>query len=416
MTRDTNLASTAETGIPSDQLFNAVSQLLVATRRQQSRADRFYANELTMQLIAAMDDKALTKTANLMAKMAEAPEELQRAIAFASMAGAEIILASRHTGDAVLMEAASKEPAYRKIIAKRQSLSEPVVNRLLFHEEQEIENLLLPRAEIPLSKNRLERLVNRASTREGLAILLTRRSDLNARLSLRLFWALGPDGRRTILDKFNVDPSFAADVFTQVLGTDFEAYGQSPLGKMAQLITRAQAFEKAGRPKRNETPYDQLVLSMRKDNSRDFVEEVAREGMISPFLATRIINDEGGEPLAVFAAAMNVSEKGFQKMLSERPSGKVGVSAWDGKDKKRLEKLYTNIGASAASAVLSYWDFDLNEARRDRSDFKPDEDVAGIEQRLRDAFGSDNQEPAPSEEPDTNDGSEDIRKTVGGIF
>ena len=120
--------------------------------------------------------------------------------------------------------------------------------------------------------------------------------------------------------------------------------------------------------------------------------------------------------IAVFAAAMNVSEKGFQKMLSERPSVKVGVSAWDGKDKKRLEKLYNNIGASAASAVLSYWDFDLNEARRDRSDFKPDEDVAGIEQRLRDAFGSDNQEPAPSEEPDTDDGSEDIRKTVGGIF
>ncbi|MEO1657360.1 MAG: DUF2336 domain-containing protein [Pseudomonadota bacterium] len=411
MTRGSNLAPSAETGIPSDQLFNAVSQLLVATRRQQSRTDRLYANELTMQLIAAMDDKALVKTAELIAKMAEAPEELQRAIAFTSIAGAEVILASRHTGDAVLMEAASKDVAYRRIIAKRSSLSEPVVNRLLFHEEQEIENLLLPRAEIPLSKNRMERLVNRASSRVGLATMLTRRSDLNARLSLRLFWSLETDGRRAVLDKFNVDPGFAADVFTQVLGTNIEAYGETPLAKMAQLITRAQAFEKAGRSKRNAAPYDQLVLSMRSDNSRSIVEEAAREGMISEFLATRITNDAGGEPLTVFAAAMNVSEKGFAKVLSERPNPQMGLSVLSGKDKKRLEKLFENLGPAAAAAILSYWDIDLSDERRDRSNFKPGEDMAGIEQRLRDAFDTDKSD--ASSEDDARD-TDDQAWSAGG--
>ncbi|MEM9284419.1 MAG: DUF2336 domain-containing protein [Pseudomonadota bacterium] len=397
MTRSSNLASSTETGIPSDQLFNAVSQLLVATRKQQSRTDRLYANELTMQLIAAMDDRALVKTAQLLAKMAEAPEELQRAIAFTSLAGAEVILASRHTGDAVLMEAASKDLAYRRIIAKRASLSEPVVNRLLFHEEQEIENILLPRAEVPLSKNRMERLVNRASSRVGLATLLTRRSDLNARLSLRLFWSLETDGRRAVLDKFNVDPGFAADVFTQVLGTNIEAYGQTPLAKMAQLITRAQAFEKAGRSKRNPAQYDQLILSMRSDSSRMIVEEAAREGMISEFLATRIINDAGGEPLTVFAAAMNVSEKGFAKVLSERPGPQAKLSALTGKDKKRLEKLFQTLGPAAAAAILSYWDIDLSEERRGRADVTASNEVAGMEQRLRDAFDADNHDPVEPE-------------------
>ncbi|MEM7739177.1 MAG: DUF2336 domain-containing protein [Pseudomonadota bacterium] len=389
MNRGSNLAPSDANGIPSDQLFNAASQLLVATRRQQSRTDRLYANELAMQLIAAMDDKALVKTAELIGKMAEAPEELQRAIAFTSLSGAEVILSSRHTGDAVLMEAVSKDIAYRRIIARRPSLSEPVVNRLLFHEEPEIENVLLPRADVPISKNRMARLVNRASSRVGLATMLTNRSDLNARLSLRLFWALGTDGRRAVLEKFNVDPAFAADVFTQVLGTKIEAYGDQPLAKMARLITRAQAFEKVGRSRRNGAQYDQLLLSMRKDNSNAVVKDAAREGLISELLASRIINDAGGEPLTVFAAALNVSEKGFAKMLSERPGSRIGLPALSGKDRKRLEKVFQNLGPAAAGAILSYWDIDLSEERLDLPSASTEGDMASIEKRLRDAFDTD---------------------------
>ncbi|MEO1041335.1 MAG: DUF2336 domain-containing protein [Pseudomonadota bacterium] len=389
MNRGSNQASSETNGIPSDQLFNAASQLLVATRRQQSRTDRLYANELAMQLIASMDDKALVKTGELIAKMAEAPEELQRAIAFSSLAGAEVILSSRHTGDAVLMEAVSKDIAYRRIIAKRPSLSEPVVNRLLFHEEPEIENVLLPRADVPISKNRMARLVNRASSRVGLATMLTNRSDLNARLSLRLFWALGIDGRRAVIERFNVDPAFAADVFTQVLGTKIEAYGDQPLAKMARLITRAQAFEKVGRSRRGGAQYDQLLLTMRKDNSNVVVKDAAREGLISELLASRIINDAGGEPLTIFAAAMNVSEKGFAKLLAERPGARIGLPALSGKDRKRLEKIFQNIGPAAAGAILSYWDIDLSEESGDQQAAPADGDMASIEKRLRDAFDGD---------------------------
>ncbi|MEM6913759.1 MAG: hypothetical protein AAF511_07255, partial [Pseudomonadota bacterium] len=117
--------------------------------------------------------------------------------------------------------------------------------------------------------------------------------------------------------------------------------------------------------------------------------DAAREGLISELLASRIINDAGGEPLTVFAAALNVSEKGFAKLLSERPGSRIGLPALSGKDRKRLEKVFQNLGPAAAGAILSYWDIDLSEEGLDKPSATTDGDMASIEQRLRDAFDTD---------------------------
>ncbi|MEM9810136.1 MAG: DUF2336 domain-containing protein [Pseudomonadota bacterium] len=384
--------------IPGDVLLNAVSQLLVATRRHQTRSDRLYANELASQIIDAMDAETKVKAADLVSRMAEAPEEMQRQLAFSSLEAANIILMSRHTSDAVLMEATSKDIAFRRIIAQRSTLTEPVANRLLFHEETEIEHIILPRAEIQLSKNRLKRLVNRASNRHGLAALLAKRTDLTPRLSLRLFWYLDADGRRLILDRFQTDPSFAADVFTKLLGTETTGYGDSPLANLAKLLTRASTFQKQPRQKKSRSSYEDIVIAMRTECTRLTAEKAAGEGLVSPGMALRIMRDRGGEPLTIFAAALNLSEKSFEKVLNARPDRREGLGAFSGKDKKRLERLYETTNAASAAAILSYWDIDFTNEKKDRAGEKLEVDMAAIKERLEAAYDADNEDPVLPDE------------------
>lgn len=378
-----------------EQLLQAVQQLLISTRYHQSRSDRAYANELAARIITAMPEEHCVKAAETVAKMSEAPEELLRQLAFSSEEAAQIILTARHTTDAILMEAVSKSFELRKIVASRRQLSEPVVNRLLFFEETAIENVILPRSELPLSDSRARRLIGRVEKGSTLGWMLAKRSDISPRLSLRLFWKVEGESRSLILGRFNVDPSFAAKIFTQVLSGDSRRYGNAPLANLARLVARARSTDDQGERRPVKPSHENALHEMRSNATLSAAQHISDQTLISLDLARKIMEDPDGEAFAVLCSALNVNEKTFRKLIGERPPKGRGLQNFSSDHKERLVRIFESLNPSSAVAILSYWDIDIQDQLREKAQERLEMDIADIRSRLADAYGADD---VPDEE------------------
>lgn len=387
-----------EDAITEEQLLTAVSSLLVSTRRHQTRSDRQYANELANRVVDAMGLETKIKAAEILSRMSEPPEDLMRKLGLAAPEVARVILLSRHATDAVLMEAASRSEELREIIAQRQQLSEPVVNRLLFHEESKIENMILPRAECPISNSRAARLIDRVDSGSTLGWMLAKRSDLAPRLSLRLFWKVEGDSRQAILSRFNVDPSLAAEVFTRVLSKNSDSFRDTALGKLAQLVAEARDSENG--PLKN-APGAQLsdeLAAFRSNTDSSAVQTIADAAKISFDLARKIADDVPGDAFAVLCVALGVKDKAFAKMTAIRPHKAQGTAPYSQDDKTRITGVFESLSRSSAIGILSYWEIDIVEQLRAKAREQLDMDLKKMKDKLDNAFDQETDEEAAARE------------------
>lgn len=380
-----NVEKDAPVELSQDQLLSAVSQLLVSTRRHQARSDRYYANELSSRIIAAMKPETQVKAAEIISRLSEPPEDILRQLIFANLDAARMIIEGRAITDAVLMEAASKSSELRQLIARRKQLSEPVVNRLLFYEETAIENALLSRPDVPLSSSRAARLISRVEPGSTLGWMLAKRTDLTPRLSLRLLWRVTGDSRMTILQRFNVDPSFAAEIFTRVLSSDSRSYGNAPLAKLAQLVSRASVTGNA--PSEDTVPPSVDDLSaFRSDAAASAIQTISDRARISFELAKAIAEDVPGDPFAVLCAALGVNDKTFNRLLAIKPRKRAGTEPYSSEDRERIRTVFSDLNQSSAIAILSYWDIDLQEQARAAAQKRLEMDIADIQKKLADRY------------------------------
>jgi hypothetical protein len=387
-------------GFAPGLMLEAISQLLVATRSQQSPGERRYANEFAARILAEMPPNEVVKAAELISKTSNAPEELQRQLIFSSTDAAAVVLKSRNVTDAVLMEAASKSIELRKIIAARQSLSEPVVNRLLFFEETEIENMLLPRSDVTISTSRARRLIDRVEPDTTLGWLLAKRTDISTRHALRLFWAVGAESRAIILKRFNINPTFAAKIFTQMMGEAMIRKQHSPLGQLVRLVTRAAD----GRETAGPSPLALQVLSeLRSHPSSTTARKAADAAHISLELAEKIMMDGAGEAYTILASALGVTDKRFRRLLRISPPKGSGLQPFTREVKDQLCELCDNLDPANAIAILSYWEIDFQDRRRERFQEKLETELADIQRRFEAAYsdggGNDDAQDEPAEGP-----------------
>jgi hypothetical protein len=382
-----------------EKLLEAVTDLLLTTRSYQSSADRAYANELAARVITDLPRSHHIKAAEIVSKLSDPPEALLRQLTFLSLEAAQVILQSRHITDAILMEAASKNIDYRRIVARRPQLSEPVVNRLLFFEEIEIENLVLPRTEFPLSSARASRLIDRAEPGSLLASMLARRGNLSPRLSLRLFWKVEGGARQQILQRFNINPIFAAKIFSKVLGPNASGYGKVPFDNIARLIAMAQSTAdnaSAAKPK----DIERLLCDFRGSSNTYNAEKLARIAQISPELAQYIRDDHHGDSFAVLAAALGADEKAMKRLAAIKPVQHGTRSAFSQEDRERIFALGCSLSQPAAVAILSYWDLDLLESKSEKARRDLEMDIQDIKERLSEiAEPEADDTPAEPEEP-----------------
>ncbi len=384
--------------VEDDMMVSAVSELLVSTRSYQNRPDRLYANELAGQIIDAMSEAAKVRAAEVLSRLSNPPEELLRDLVASSTEAARKILTARNVTDAVLMESASKSVELREIIARRPQLSEPVVNKLLFHEESSVETILLTRPEIQISNSRAARLISRVDEESSLGWMLAKRTDIVPRLCLRLFWNVDTQSRTAILKRVNADPRFAAEIFNRMLEKGAHRASRSAVGGLATLIARILQSEE--HPDRTFVATKDLQLFRSKPEST-VVQRVAAQASISGTLARKIAADYRGESFAILCRATGISEKAFSKLSAVKPTKPSGTAPFSNEDREQIKKVFTSTLPSSAVAILSYWEIDIAVEEKTELRRQLATDLNEMQKRLTTEFGEERVDlpEAPAEEP-----------------
>lgn len=394
--------------LSDNAMVAAVSELL-ATGGGQSGIDRHYALELVGRIVDAMGEPGKVKTARLVAKMSNPPEALLRQLVLASNEAAQVIISTKLVTEAVLMEAASRSSELREIIARRPQLSEPVVNKLLFHEEPSIEAIVLPRPEAPISVSRAKRLISRVQKGDSLGAMLANRFDLSPRLSLRLFWRVDCDSRKTILRKFKSDPSFAAEIFVRLLN------GATPGDKSINLVNMAKLVSTVADADRG--PASQSVASsdlseFRTKAQTSTILKIADQTNISFDLAKQIAQDYEGDAFAILVRAVGVTEKSAAKLFAAKTPKPGDTEPLEASNRDRLLDVYRQLSVASAVGILSYWEIDLLEQAKAAMDQQLEEDINSLKGRVAAEFAEGEEAPAKVESQET-EAPESSKKRFG---
>lgn len=316
--------------------------------------ERWMAADVLETMMATADAGLRAKVAVRLADQAEAPAGLVRRLALDDFEIAEALLArARALTDFDMMEIARKTGRrHRLALARRERVSEVVAAALCASGDVDVISAILRNTGAHLALETVEFLVREAADNESLALLLIRRAELRPAQALTLFWACGHDQRRMILDRFAASRAIlqeaASDVFPLASGQE----ERDPAVDAALVyIDRRQRDRRAAEL----SPWQSL---------EGLIEHVARDGLgmearaematlsaIGHDLTNRMLDDFGGEPLAVLAKATGLSREHLVMMveLGGRTDTPLRI--------QQAVRVFDTLSVDKAQTVLRYWNW-----------------------------------------------------------
>lgn len=316
--------------------------------------ERWMVADVLDELLRAADAGLRAKVAQRLAAQAEAPAGLLRRLALDEFEVAEPIL--RHgqaLSDFDMMEIARKGGRdHRLALARREAVSETVAAALCASGDPEVHVSLLRNEGARLAPQTVDFIVGEAAESEAIARLLIKRPETRPGQALTLFWAVGHDLRRMILDRFAASRAIlqdaAADVFPLVAAEDDE---DPAVREALAYIDRRQRDRAASEV----SPFGSLEGVIERAAQGGFTAELRAEAStlanIQPALFDRMLNDFGGEPLAVLAKATGLSREHLTAMLEGAGRTDVGARL------PQAVRVYDLLSVDKAQTVLRYWNW-----------------------------------------------------------
>jgi uncharacterized protein (DUF2336 family) len=220
-------------------------------------------------------------------------------------------------------------------IARRPRITVPVSDALIETGDLKIYEALAENPTAAISREGLSTLALRSETHEPLQKVLLARRDLPPEFAHQMFWWVSATLRRYILERFDINQ----DVLDRVLGEISEE--QAPGGARGALKTGANIGT--------------LITNLRTDKAADFRRDLAAILGVSEQTARRIINDPGGETLAVASRAMGADRSQFTTLLllldykrygRPRPTGHI----------EQVALAYDRVPRDRAQMTARLWD------------------------------------------------------------
>lgn len=324
--------------------------------------ERWMTADVLEELLRAAEPGLRAKVAGRLADQAEAPAVLLRRLALDDFEVAEPILQrSQALTDFDMMEIARKgERRHRLALARREQVSETVAAALCASADHEVLAALMRNQGARLAPQSVDFLVREAKDHEMLARLLLKRAELRPAQGFSLFWRVSHALRRMILERFAASRSIlqeaAGDVFPL-----FRAEADPDPAAAAALayIDRRQR----DRPAAERSPYGSLEGA---------IESAAQTGLTDPMRAAfcelaniqrdlidRMLDDFGGEPLAVLAKATGLSRRHLQTLIDfgEPQSAQMRM--------EQAESVFATLSVDKAQTVLRYWNWVMARVRAD---------------------------------------------------
>ncbi|MHA7872492.1 MAG: DUF2336 domain-containing protein [Hyphococcus sp.] len=349
---------------PRALMVRKLADIVVLPTGRISSNERSLVADILLQVVDKVEPAIRRDLARRIARVAECPPALLRMLMLDEPAVAEEILVGADAlPEALLIEAAHEGlAAHRELIARRKDLTAAVADAVLHYEEIEACKQVLKRQECTLSPSAVDKLVAQSANAPDLQPLLLRRAELEPAHGFLMFWWVDAERRRRILARFALDRGMIQDSLADLYGRVFRSNEPDPLVREILLLS-----ERRHRPRGADgEPVSQSVIirtlsAARRHAPQEIIDAVAMIAGVSRDLTTRILNDPGGEPLAILCKSLGVPRDDFYDIyyVPDEDAGGPEESSAEVKAEYLLG-VFDSMARDFCRAVLHYWDWDGN--------------------------------------------------------
>jgi len=359
-------AEKPRTGRARNTLFRRLVDIVsMPSGGRLAQQDRHMAADILLDMLFHADNEDRAMCAKRLAVSKEAPRRLLRYLAQCPYPIAAALLAENEAFDACDLRdiAMTGTHEHRLAIAKRKVVPGMVSDYLAEAGEAQVVKELVanPGAELP--EQAVDKLVRRSRDETALCSLIAERLETIPSHALTIFWWADGQTRRRILMRYASDRLEIIDSCKDVFEMMTEEGWADPVARKAiQLIERRQRNRAALERSEFDSLEDAINFSAVNGMDAHTAQEIGYLSGVKPVTAAKILDDPGGEALAVLCKATGVTRDflpvlwvGLQRSI-ELEEGVVDPQF------KHVAEIYEILSVAKAQTILRYWNWALSSA------------------------------------------------------
>ncbi|WP_421863844.1 DUF2336 domain-containing protein [Parvibaculum sp.] len=345
---DEALSMRAKNVQAGDALLRRLADLALLPASLISPQERSILDSMLATLAARLDPQMRVRLAERLSQHVEAPRELALALALDDdIEIARPLLSEGQTlkGGDLIHVAREGSAAHREMLAARKDLPSAVADVLIEMGDTALASRVLENMTAQLSYRAIETLARRSAAEPELQAPVLARPELTVRLGQFMFWWVAADLRLEILNRFTVERRHIHSAMEDVLKA--AGTGDAVLDAALSQVRKPLPVDKqrlAG-----------FLSGKGPDRAELLAGGLAAEAHVRPETMFRILNDHGGEPLAVFAKAVSMNRKEFGDLIVAAVDLRRGGLPTK-KDLERIGELFDTISTDRADLALRAWD------------------------------------------------------------
>jgi uncharacterized protein (DUF2336 family) len=348
------------TGRARARLTRRLADIVCLPSSRVAPQERWMTADVLDELLRVADDDLKAKVAARLAEQTEAPPVLLKRLALESYTVAEpIIQHSVALTDFDMMEIARKGGREHQFaLARRERVSETVAAALCASGDTDVLIALMRNPGARLAPQTVDFLVREATKSEKLAKYLVKRSELRPAQGFSLFWNVPHVLRKAILDRFAASRTILQEAAEDVYPLfRREAEPDEATGAALAYIDRRQRDRDAARMSAFGSLEAAVEAASIEGLSEDMRECLAHLCNVQRDLMDRMLDDFGGEALAVLTKATGLSKQYFHRLvdLGEPESAQMR--------RKHAEIVFATLSVDKAQTVLRYWNWVMTRVR-----------------------------------------------------
>ncbi|HVY12330.1 MAG TPA: DUF2336 domain-containing protein [Alphaproteobacteria bacterium] len=246
-----------------------------------------------------------------------------------------------------VVEAHGREHALA--IAERQQISEAVADALISTGDVDVMVSVAENLGATISPHGMQVLVEAARFGQKLQEKICQRPDLTADMGLQLYWWLETELRRTTLKRFNISSGQTEEALERTITemlTSVEADRNDPatMEKVAQWFDDREAITSRV-----------LIQCLRMGFFKLFEVMLARRAGFEVDMATRMVAEDGGRPLAVLCRLLGVDKASFVSIFLLSRGARPGEQIVNPRELSQAIAAFDRVDGDSAQQILESW-------------------------------------------------------------
>lgn len=329
-----------------------IADMFLSPRGRLTEREAALMLEILFNLVHHVEMLIRRGLAQRFAELTEAPHGLVVALANGDMEAARPILMQTDVLRDVELIARVKDRAQEHMlyVQRRDAMSETVADTLVEGSQDDAVEALISTDDAELGRRALAHLIERSQRLDRFRRPVLMPVDLSAALAHQMFWWVSAALRQYILRHFGSVALVVDDHLRDATQTSLDqTRAEMRNGSAAAMLAKSLAD-------RGALSNDFMIRVLREGDVQLFIAALAQRGRLSAGGASRILFDDGGEPLALVCKAIGMPQGDFATIY--RMSRLTPIEGQRPEMPNRLLHLFESIRQSDALTALRYWQDD----------------------------------------------------------